>query len=173
MVVNAGPTMVDSNVKSILTSKDSKLTGAMNLVIDADDLLKIRKKVCDLYVDKKVIIAPCLSKLYISREQQVIDSDGKTSPDWFYFGTGVIAIIYDAKTEDLKIALFEETSIRLLWCMNWASYVTIHTQTSHFHILNTKSDYSQHVGFLYENKAVADLIPKCDQFNRYFCYKTK
>lgn len=128
------------------------------LVIEADDLLKIRGKLSELYPNKKFIIAPCMTKLYISREQQVIDADGKTSPDWFYFDTGVLAIVYGASRKDLKITLFQKSSIRLLWYMIWADFVTVQPQTSNFHVLNTNPCFTEHVGFMIENKVVADLI---------------
>jgi len=129
-----------------------------HLVIGACEMQRIRNKICELYPDKNIMLAPCLSKLYISRELKMFDFDGKTSPNWFYFGTGIISVIYDSDEGDIMLALFNETDVRLLWCLKWADFIKFQTQTSNFHILNTKEDSSHHVGILYDNKDVADLI---------------
>ena len=159
MLINEYPSTIEPLKRLTLNSLEkTDMIETSNLVIEAKDLLKLRSKICGLYADKKVIVAPCSSKLYISRQQKTIDADGKTWPDWFYFGTGVISIIYDTKNRDITIALFEKHSLRLLWCLKWAEFITFEIPTSSFHIINTKEDFSQHVGILYENKNVADLM---------------
>ena len=131
---------------------------AKNIVIEADDLLRIRAKINLMYADRKVIVAPCLCKLYMSRQSSIIDSDGKTSPDWFLFDSGVIALVYDVGYMDFTIALFDKVSVRLSWCLKWSPSLTLTKPNANFHVLNTKPDSSAHVGILYENKNVADLI---------------
>ena len=146
------------NIMMDFVEEDEEETRIHNMVIDADELLHVRNRINELYFNQKVIVAPCLSKLYLSRQPKVIDADGKTSPDWFYFGTGMTAIIYDTERNDVKMTLFDKNDIRLLWCLKWTEFVNFQMPTSNFHIINTEADDTHHVGILYENKDVAELI---------------
>ena len=130
------------------------------MVLEAADIYRLRTDICKLYQNKKVIVAPCRCKLYISRCALVIDNDGKISPDWFHFATGVTSLIYDAPLQSLMIALFDVTSGRMLWMLKVNSFTRVTAPNSSFHVLNTSDDCSEHVGLLYENREVATLLLK-------------
>ena len=116
---------------------------------------EIRKKYDD---KKKVIVAPCRSKLYISRCSKVIDFEGKTSPDWVYFASGLTTLVYDSHSNDLMLTLFDVTDLRLLWMFKMSEKSHVYAPNSSFHVINTQADLSEHVGFLYENRDVAALL---------------
>lgn len=115
----------------------------------------IRKKYDD---KKKVIVAPCRCKLYISRCSKVIDFEGKTSPDWVYFASGLTTLVYDSHSNDLMLTLFDFTDLRLLWMFKMSEMSHVYAPNSSFHVINTQADLSEHVGFLYENRDVAALL---------------
>jgi len=56
------------------------------------------------------------------------------------------------------MTLFDKNDIRLLWCLKWTEFVNFQIPTSNFHIINTEADDTHHVGILYENRDVAELI---------------
>lgn len=129
------------------------------LVVEPNELLSLRAKICSLYPDKKVMVSPSMSKLYISRHSTIIDNQGKTSPDWVFFANGIVSIVYDPhQKHDFMLTFFEKISNRLLWCLRWAEYVQVEAHTSNFHVINTQKDFSENVGVLYENRDVAELI---------------
>ena len=127
-----------------------------NLSLNDDEVLTMREKLCRLYADKKVIVAPSTSKLYFSNAHKHVDSFGKMAPEWIYYATGVIALIYDSC--ELQLALFEKSSIKLLWNLSWEPHIYFSSPTPNFHVINLDSNFTQHVGMLHENDAVADLI---------------
>ena len=179
-----------------------------NMVIGAEDLVRIRHRISQLYVKQNVIVAPCLSKLYLShsgagnnnnnsttgknrRRNSVatptthtstavndnvnINNNGNASDDvdWFYFGTGLVAIIYDPEQNDLKLTMFERNGIRLVWSVKWTDNVRVtRSGAPNFHIVSSNScsdgkvvknnkqnvNDEQHVGILYENRDVAELV---------------
>ena len=157
-MVVTGTESAEANLSDSNTDMRDMTRKTYSLVIDANEMLRIKEKINDLYPGRDIVLTPCLTKLYLSRELKIFDFDGKSSPNWFYFATGIVAIIYDKSHDDLLITLFDCTKVRLLWCLKWAEYIRLHVTTSQFHILNTKSDFSNHVGILYDNKDVADLI---------------
>ena len=107
---------------------------------------------------KKIIFAPCRCKLYVSHSSEVIDCEGKTSPNWFLFGTGLTAVVYDSANLDASLNLFDMTSTRLTWMMRLTDDSHTYAPNSNFHVINTKSDCSQHVGLLYDSKDVAAVF---------------
>ena len=153
-----GTESAEANLSDNNTDMRDMTRKTYSLVIGATEMLRMKEKISDLYPGRDIVLTPCLTKLYLSRELKIFDFDGKSSPNWFYFATGIVAIIYDKSHEDLLITLFDCKEVRLLWCLKWADYIRLHVTTSQFHILNTKSDFSNHVGILYDNKDVADLI---------------
>ena len=157
-MVVTGTESAEANLSDCNTDMRDMIRKTYSLVIGANEMLRIKEKINDLYPGRDIVLTPCLTKLYLSRELKIFDFDGKSSPNWFYFATGIVAIIYDKSHDDLLITLFDCTKVRLLWCLKWAEYIRLHVTTSQFHILNTKSDFSNHVGILYDNKDVADLI---------------
>ena len=157
-MVVTGTESAEANLSGSNTDMRDMTRKTYSLVIGANEMLRIKEKISDLYPGRDIVLTPCLTKLYLSRELKIFDFDGKSSPNWFYFATGIVAIIYDKSHDDLLLTLFDCTEVRLLWCLKWAEYIRLHVTTSQFHILNTKSDFSNHVGILYDNKDVADLI---------------
>ena len=108
--------------------------------------------------NKKLIIAPCRCKFYVSRSSQVIDCEGKTSPNWFLFATGLTAVVYDAANSEMSLNLFDLKSARLTWMMRLTEDSHMYAPNSNFHVINTKSDCSEHVGLLYDDKDVAAMF---------------
>lgn len=129
------------------------------MVSEADHLHHVRDEIRKFYdKSKKVIVAPSRCKLYISRCTKIIDSEGKTSPNWVYFATGLTTIINDSETNEVMLTLFDTDSTRLLWMLKLNENTHIYAPNSCFHVVNTRDDFNQHVGFLYENKEVAELL---------------
>ena len=109
-------------------------------------------------VKKQIIVAPCRCKLYVSRSSEVIDCEGKTSPNWFLFATGLAVVVYDSKNLEISLNLFDLKSVRLTWMMRLTDDSHMYAPNSNFHVINTKSDYSEHVGLLYDSKDVAAIF---------------
>eukprot|EP00794_Sanderia_malayensis_P012940 gene12940-14270_t len=129
------------------------------MISEDQELQLVRDEIRKLYdMNKKVIVAPCRCKLYISRSTEIIDYEGKTSPNWFYFATGLTTIVYDPQTNDLMLTLFDATTVRLLWMLKMTATTHIYAPNSSFHVINTKADYSEHVGLLYDCKEIASLL---------------
>ena len=116
---------------------------------------KIRKQYNDV---KQVIVAPCRCKMYVSRSSEIIDCEGKTSPNWFLFATGLATIVYDSASRELSLNLFDLHSARLSWMMRLTDDSHMYAPNSNFHVINTKSDCSEHVGLLYDSKDVAGMF---------------
>ncbi len=136
-----------------------KIFKRAKMVSEEDELHIVRDEIRKLYdMNKKVIVAPCRCKLYISRSTEIIDFEGKTSPNWFYFASGLTTIVYDPQTNELMLTLFDVSSVRLLWMLKMTETTHIYAPNSCFHVINTTADYSEHVGLLYECKDVASLL---------------
>ena len=126
------------------------------MLFETNEIGQAYQKIKKQYDEKKkVIFAPCRCKLYVSRSSEVIDCEGKTSPNWFLFATGLTAVVYDSANLDLSLNLFDMDSARLTWMMRLTDDSHMYAPNSNFHVINTKSDYSQHVGLLYDSKDVA------------------
>lgn len=115
----------------------------------------IRKQYDD---NKRVFIAPSRCKLYISRSSEIIDFEGKTSPNWFLFATGLTTVVYDLASRELTLNLFDLKSVRLIWMLKLTDDSHMYAPNSNFHVINTKSDLSEHVGLLYDSKDVATIF---------------
>lgn len=145
---------------AIVATMDDETKGN-NLVIAAHELLQFREKICKLYFKQKVIVAPCLSKLFFYCEKETSDRhELKSTSNWMYSATGLIAVIYDEELNDVKLTLFDRHSAHLHWCLKWADFINCQMPSPNFQIINTEADSHQHVGILYENKDVAELIAR-------------
>ena len=144
------------------------------MVIGPEDLVRIRQRIGQIYVKQNVIVAPCLSKLYLSHDESngsavkhlpacgdTNNKDDDSELDWFYFGMGLVAIIYDPEKNDVKMTMFERNDVRLVWSLKWTDIVRVAKPAPNFHILNSMTENGksqQHVGILYENRDVAELV---------------
>jgi len=129
------------------------------MLFETNELNQVYHKIKRQYDEnKKLIIAPCRCKLYVSRSSQVIDCEGKTSPNWFLFATGLTAVVYDSANSEMSLNLFDLSSARLTWMMRLTEDSHMYAPNSNFHVINTKSDCSEHVGLLYDDKDVAAMF---------------
>ena len=85
----------------------------------------------------------------------MVDGTDQKVPDWKHSGTGLVAIIYDTYQNDVKLAVFDKDTVRLLWCLKWTNFIKFQMSKSNsnkFYIIDTSEDYLEHVSLLYENK---------------------
>ncbi|XP_066913675.1 uncharacterized protein [Clytia hemisphaerica] len=141
------------------SSDDCNCKTVNKMVIGANDLLRIRDRISELYFKQNVIVAPCLSKLYMARDgcDTTVDNQTTDNPDWVYFGMGIVALIYDHEQNDVKMTLFDRNEVRLMWCLKWTTKVATQMTMSNFYTI-TNNIEDQHIGILFENKDVAELI---------------
>ena len=149
--------------ENIRKNQRKKIRCSKKMVIGPEDLVRIRHRINQIYVKQNVIVAPCLSKLYLSHDESDVGLTHlprhKDDLDWFYFGMGLVAIIYDPEKNDVKITMFERNDVRLVWSLKWTDIVQVVKPAPNFHILNSmENGKTQHVGILYENRDVAELV---------------
>lgn len=143
----------------IMAKMEEDLKGS-NFVIEADELLEIREKISMLYFKRKVIVSPCLSKLYFRIKNNVTDhtEELKSTPNWLYLATGLVTVIYDDENNDVKLAFFDRHSAYLHWSLKWDDFVSCQMSSSNVQIINTDRDNQEDVRIVYENQYVAELI---------------
>ena len=100
----------------------------------------------------KISTASFWCSLYLSQPKSVTENGDMAVPNWFLFAKGMTSLVYDHKTSEWLLNLYDKVTKRMLWMLKLTEKSHILAQNARFLVINKSSDSRDHIGLLFDNK---------------------